>query len=97
MKPLCHGETREVSQRSLPLFFKIALVPLLSHGLIVVSILVQDWKIEKRSSDIFVPSSNDGSGGTVATSDTYADEEASLIPMARLSYLGRTQFSNHAA
>lgn len=46
---------------------------------------IQDGKLEKKSSDIFVP--NTGTG----------DEEAPLIPSAKLSFLGRTQPTNHSA
>lgn len=59
---------------------------------------IQDWKLEKKSSDIFVPNnSGDVSGGTGSATETFADEEAPLNPSARLSYLGRTQLGNHAA
>ena len=53
---------------------------------------IQDWKLEKKSSDIYVPhNSGDSGGGTGSASDTNVDEEAPLIPSARLSYIGRTQ------
>lgn len=63
--------------------------------------LSQDWKFEKKSSDIFVPndnSDNNGGGGGVgnSSSDLNVDEEAPLIS-SRLSHIGRTQFSNHTA
>ncbi|CAN0898331.1 Probable sugar phosphate/phosphate translocator At3g17430 [Linum grandiflorum] len=58
----------------------------------------QDWKLEKKSSDIFVPS--DGSGGAAAnvlsSSDGVGvDEEVPLIASSRLSHNGRSQASNH--
>lgn len=61
-------------------------------------LIIQDWKLEKKSSDIFMPNnSGDSSGGNGSASDTNVDEEAPLIPSARLSYIGRTQLGNHAA
>lgn len=60
--------------------------------------IIQDWKLEKKSSDIFKPNnSGESSGGMGSGTDAYGDEEAPLIPSARLSYLGRTQLGNHAA
>lgn len=60
--------------------------------------LIQDWKLEKKSSDIFVPNNSGNVGdGTGSASDAFGDEEAPLIPSARLSHLGRTQVINHAA
>ncbi|KAK9288463.1 hypothetical protein L1049_016920 [Liquidambar formosana] len=61
----------------------------------------KDWKLEKKSSDIFVPHSsnnnNGGSGGgNGSASDLIVDEEAPLIPSSRLSHIGRTQLSGHA-
>ncbi|KAF4364852.1 hypothetical protein CsatB_025631 [Cannabis sativa] len=54
--------------------------------------IAKDWKLEKKSSDIFVPNnSSDISGGTGSAIETFGDEEAPLMPSARLSYLGRTQ------
>ncbi|XP_031401740.1 probable sugar phosphate/phosphate translocator At3g17430 isoform X1 [Punica granatum] len=63
----------------------------------------KDWKFEKKSSDIFVPNSNDdnnggsngGSGGF--SSDSNVDEEAApLIASSRLSHIGRTQVNSPA-
>jgi len=60
--------------------------------------LSQDWKLEKKSSDIFTPknsSDNTGGGGggnMNSSSDTNVDEEAPLIS-SRLSHVGRTQLS----
>ncbi|KAF2310338.1 hypothetical protein GH714_007886 [Hevea brasiliensis] len=63
--------------------------------------ITKDWKLEKKSSDIYVPSNNSdnngGGGGGSNSSDLNVDEEAPLIPSSRLSHIGRTQFSNHAA
>ena len=59
----------------------------------------QDWKFEKKSSDIYVPdniSDNErSSGGNGSASDMNIDEEAPLIPSSRLSHIGRTQLTNH--
>lgn len=60
--------------------------------------MTKDWKLEKKSSDIFTPNnSNDNSGGggggnMNSSSDTNVDEEAPLIS-SRLSHVGRTQLS----
>ena len=51
---------------------------------------IQDWKMEKRSSDIFIP------GGTGSASDD-VDEETPLTQSTRLSHIGRTQAGNYAA
>lgn len=68
-----------------------------------VAILIQDWKTEKKSSDIFTPNKNEdnngggnlGSGGF--SSDSIVDEEAApLIALSRLSHIGRTQANSHA-
>ena len=61
---------------------------------------MQDWKLEKKSSDIFVPdSSNDDNirGGNGSTLDLNADEAAPLIPSSRLSHIGRSQLTTHTA
>ncbi|KAK9991975.1 hypothetical protein SO802_026960 [Lithocarpus litseifolius] len=57
--------------------------------------ITKDWKLEKKSSDIFVPnnssdSSRGGSGGNGAASDLNVDEEAPLLSKSRLSHIGRT-------
>lgn len=55
----------------------------------------QDWKLEKKSSDIFNPNnSSDNNGGNI-NSEPQIDEEAPLIASSRLSHIGRTQVSNH--
>lgn len=55
---------------------------------------MQDWKLEKKSSDIFVPNnssdSRGGIGGNGAASDLNVDEEAPLLSTSRLSHIGRT-------
>ncbi|EEF43182.1 organic anion transporter, putative [Ricinus communis] len=61
--------------------------------------ITKDWKLEKKSSDIFTPtnnSDNNGVGGGGISSDLKVDEEAPLIS-SRLSHIGRSQLSNHAA
>jgi len=62
----------------------------------------KDWKLEKKSSDIYNPSNpNEGDGsrsrGNNAASDTNVDEETPLISSSRLSHIGRTQLSNRDA
>lgn len=55
----------------------------------------KDWKLEKKSSDIYVPSNSDNNrgsnGGSGAASDLNVDEEAPLLSTSRLSHIGRTQ------
>ncbi|KAJ6719940.1 SUGAR PHOSPHATE TRANSPORTER DOMAIN-CONTAINING PROTEIN-RELATED [Salix purpurea] len=60
--------------------------------------MTKDWKLEKKSSDIFTPknsSDNNGGGGggsMNSSSDTNVDEETPLIS-SRLSHVGRSQLS----
>lgn len=69
-----------------------------------VIFLIQDWKLEKKSSDIFVPNnSGDNNGGSNLgssgfSSDSNIDEAAApLIASSRLlSHIGRTQVNSHA-
>ncbi|KAH9684140.1 putative sugar phosphate/phosphate translocator [Citrus sinensis] len=57
--------------------------------------IAKDWKLEKKSSDIFNPNnSSDNNGGNI-NSEPQIDEEAPLIASSRLSHIGRTQVSNH--
>lgn len=62
---------------------------------------MQDWKFEKKSSDIYVPDNideNEGSsGGNGTASDMKIDEETPLISSSRLSHIGRTQLTNQYA
>lgn len=63
---------------------------------------MQEWKLEKKSSDIFVPDSgNDNirgsSGGNGSSFDSNADEAAPLLPSSRLSHIGRSQLTIHTA
>ncbi|KAJ0034138.1 hypothetical protein Pint_24192 [Pistacia integerrima] len=56
--------------------------------------MAKDWKLEKKSSDIYNPNnSNDSNGGNNSTSESKLDEEAPLIASSRLSHIGRTQVS----
>lgn len=61
---------------------------------------MQDWKFEKKSSDIYVPDNVDNdegsSGGNGSASDMNIDEEAPLISSSWLSHIGRTQLTSHA-
>ncbi|KAJ9699936.1 hypothetical protein PVL29_005674 [Vitis rotundifolia] len=64
--------------------------------------IVKDWKLEKKSSDIFVPdSSNDNirgsGGGNGQASDLNVDAATPLLPSARLSHIGRSQLTTHTA
>ncbi|KAB1213760.1 hypothetical protein CJ030_MR5G021892 [Morella rubra] len=56
--------------------------------------ITKDWKLEKKSSDIFVPNNDGGkgsSGGNHAASDSNVDEEAPLLSTSRFSHIGRMQ------
>ncbi|KAK6930352.1 Sugar phosphate transporter domain [Dillenia turbinata] len=56
-----------------------------------------DWKLEKKSSDIYEPgNSNDNGGGNGQQSDYNIDEEAPLISSSRLSHIGGTQLSSQS-
>ncbi|KAK4770479.1 hypothetical protein SAY87_031011 [Trapa incisa] len=62
----------------------------------------KDWKMDKKSSHMFVPSnggdSNGGSNlGSGSFSESNIDEEAApLMASSRLSHIGRTQINSHA-
>ncbi|XVF28117.1 hypothetical protein REPUB_Repub15cG0001600 [Reevesia pubescens] len=62
--------------------------------------LTKDWKLDKKSSDIFTPNSsndtNGGSGGGNFNGSELNDEEAPLLS-SRLSHIGRSQLGNHTA
>ncbi|KAI8002340.1 putative sugar phosphate/phosphate translocator [Camellia lanceoleosa] len=62
--------------------------------------ITKDWKGEKSSDILRSDSSNDNnrgsSGGNNSGSDLLnVDEEVPLIPLSRLSHVGRTQLSSH--
>lgn len=62
----------------------------------------QDPRMEKKSSDLYVPDDVNYSGGVksgrnVSASDPNFDEEAPLMTSSRISHLGRNQLSNHPA
>ncbi|THG02247.1 hypothetical protein TEA_004592 [Camellia sinensis var. sinensis] len=62
--------------------------------------ITKDWKSEKSSDILRSDSSNDNnrgsSGGNNSGSDLLnVDEEVPLIPLSRLSHIGRTQLSSH--
>ncbi|KAG1335399.1 putative sugar phosphate/phosphate translocator [Cocos nucifera] len=62
----------------------------------------KEWKLDKRSSDIYTDGGNDGNNvgnkaGAAASGSIVVDEEAPLIPSSRLSYIGRSQVSSHTA
>ncbi|KAL0433861.1 UNVERIFIED_CONTAM: putative sugar phosphate/phosphate translocator [Sesamum latifolium] len=61
--------------------------------------ITKEWKLEKKSSDLYTPdsSSNDEDGSKASNSEFVMDEEAPLIPSSRLSHIGRTQQSTRNA
>ncbi|KAA8528170.1 hypothetical protein F0562_035579 [Nyssa sinensis] len=64
--------------------------------------IAKDWKLEKKSSDIYVPDKSDdnnggSSRGNSSASELNVDEEAPLIPSSRLSHIGRSQLSSRDA
>ncbi|KAL0367853.1 UNVERIFIED_CONTAM: putative sugar phosphate/phosphate translocator [Sesamum radiatum] len=64
--------------------------------------ITKEWKLEKKSSDLYTPDSSssndeDGSGSKASNSEFVMDEEAPLIPSSRLSHIGRTQQSSRNA
>ncbi|XP_065866199.1 probable sugar phosphate/phosphate translocator At1g48230 [Euphorbia lathyris] len=61
--------------------------------------MTKDWKLEKKSSDIYSPSNSGDNGvgnGVGLSSDIKVDEEAPLIP-SRLSHIGRSQLGNYSS
>ncbi|KAK4383302.1 putative sugar phosphate/phosphate translocator [Sesamum angolense] len=62
--------------------------------------ITKEWKLEKKSSDLYTPDSindDDGSGSNASNSDFVMDEEAPLVSSSRLSHIGRTQQSTRIA
>ncbi|WOH15800.1 hypothetical protein DCAR_0935346 [Daucus carota subsp. sativus] len=62
--------------------------------------ITKEWKLEKKSSDIFTPDTeDDGNNGRIVSSasDLNVDEEAPLVPSSRISHIGRSQLSNRDA
>ncbi|KAK1290316.1 putative sugar phosphate/phosphate translocator [Acorus calamus] len=63
----------------------------------------KDWKLDKKSSDLFPADDGKngshivGNGGISSLSDAIGDEEAPLLPTARLSHIGRTLLGTHNA
>ncbi|KAL9244155.1 hypothetical protein vseg_017960 [Gypsophila vaccaria] len=55
----------------------------------------KDWKFEKKSSDIYVPSDDEGKNRG-SNLEMMGDEEAPLMPSSRLSHIGRTQVNNQS-
>jgi len=58
---------------------------------------MQDWKFEKKSSDIYVPDNSDDDEGNIGGNGTASDEETPLVSSSRLSHIGRTQLTNQYA
>lgn len=64
--------------------------------------MTKEWKLEKKSSDIYAPDNSDdydgrNSRGINSVSDLNVDEEAPLIPSSRISHIGRSQLSSRDA
>ncbi|KAL0393374.1 UNVERIFIED_CONTAM: putative sugar phosphate/phosphate translocator [Sesamum radiatum] len=62
--------------------------------------ITKEWKLEKKSSDLYTPDSindDDGSGSNASNSDFVMDEEAPLVSSSRLSHIGRTQQNTRIA
>ncbi|XP_019163276.1 PREDICTED: probable sugar phosphate/phosphate translocator At3g17430 [Ipomoea nil] len=58
----------------------------------------KDLKMEKKSSDLYVPDDVVNISGTRnGSQDSITDEEAPLIPSTRISHLGRSQLGSHSA
>lgn len=55
----------------------------------------KDWKLEKKSSDLYTPSDSSNNVGDGSSFEQSVDEEAPLISTSRLSHIGRTQTSSH--
>lgn len=74
--------------------------PLTTEGNSCIQFM-QDWKWEKKSSDIYeadkISDNGGSSGGKGSAPELSVDEEAPLIPSSRLSHIGRTQLINHAS
>lgn len=59
--------------------------------------LLQELKMEKKSSDLYFPDDNADLGGNSTkngSSDPMVDAEAPLIPSNRISHLGRSNLSS---
>ncbi|KAL0381162.1 UNVERIFIED_CONTAM: putative sugar phosphate/phosphate translocator, partial [Sesamum angustifolium] len=62
--------------------------------------ITKEWKLEKKSSDLYTPDSindDNGSGSNASNSDFVMDEEAPLVSSSRLSHIGRTQQNTRIA
>ncbi|KAF6141313.1 hypothetical protein GIB67_024397 [Kingdonia uniflora] len=57
----------------------------------------KDWKLEKKSSDLYTPNISDDSLSNGGRSDQNIDEETPLVVPSRLSHIGRSQLSSHTA
>lgn len=58
-------------------------------------IILQEWKMEKKSSDLYLPN-NSSNVEDDSFSNSNFDEEAPLMASSRLSHIGRTQLNSHA-
>uniref|UniRef100_A0A7N0UCV0 Sugar phosphate transporter domain-containing protein n=1 Tax=Kalanchoe fedtschenkoi TaxID=63787 RepID=A0A7N0UCV0_KALFE len=61
----------------------------------------KEWKMEKKSSDLHLPTIGGNNNSSVSddhtASDSNFDEEAPLMASSRLSHIGRTQLNSHAS
>lgn len=84
-------------------FLLVKMILLQAVPLIFLSALClrQELKMEKKSSDLYVPddiAKNSGGKGTRNGSpDSIVDEEAPFIPSSRVSHLGRSPLSSYSA
>ena len=74
---------------------------MLALGFVACNYL-QEWKLDKKSSDIYTEDGNNSNNagniaGAAASESVVADEEAPLLPSSRFSYTGRSQVSSHKA
>lgn len=74
---------------------------MLALGFVACNYL-QELKLDKKSSDIYIDDSNNSNNagniaGGSASELIVVDEEAPLLPSSRLSYTGRSQVSSHKA
>uniref|UniRef100_A0A1D1YIQ6 Putative sugar phosphate/phosphate translocator At3g17430 n=1 Tax=Anthurium amnicola TaxID=1678845 RepID=A0A1D1YIQ6_9ARAE len=62
---------------------------------------LKEWKMEKKSSDLFPGDGKNGNNGVngviMSAADSTVDEEAPLLPSLRLSHIGRSLLGSHTA
>ncbi|CAA7394939.1 unnamed protein product [Spirodela intermedia] len=57
----------------------------------------KDWRLDKRSSDLFSSDSMNRSNTATTSGDYTAEEEAPLLPSSRISHVSRNPLSSHTA